>query len=65
MVYRDNILIYIKEIGQAHIDAVCWVPNELRKHGLFGNLKKCHFDKDEVWFLSYIVSAQKVKIEDE
>ena len=37
----------------------------LKRHGLFANLKKCWFHKDEVCFLSYIVLAQGVKIEDE
>ena len=36
----------------------------LRKHGLFANLKKCQFHKDEVHFLGYIVLAQGVRIED-
>ena len=39
--------------------------NKLKKHGLFANLKKCCFDKDEVRFLDYVVSAQGVRIEDE
>ena len=37
----------------------------LRRHGLFANLKKCRFHKDEVCFLGYVVSAQGVRIEDE
>ena len=36
----------------------------LKRHKLFANLKKCRFHKDKVCFLSYIVLAQKVKIED-
>ena len=38
--------------------------NKVRKHGLFANLKKCHFNEDEVRFLGYVVSAQKVKMEE-
>ena len=30
IVYLDDILIYTKDAGQAHINAVCWVPNKLR-----------------------------------
>ena len=41
IVYLDNILIYTKDPGQAHVEAVCWVLENLRKHGLFANLKKC------------------------
>ena len=65
IVYLNDIFIYIKDPGQAHIDAVWWVLEELRKNGLFANLKKCRFHKDEVRFLGYIVWAQGVKIEEE
>ena len=40
------------------------VLEELRKNSLFANLKKCRFDKDEVCFLGYVVSAQGVRIEE-
>ena len=65
IVYLDDILIYTKDIGQIHVNAVRWVLNKLKKYGFFANLKKCCFYKDEVQYLSYIVSAQRVKIEDE
>ena len=65
IVYLDNILIYTEDAGQAHIDAVWWVFKELRKYGLFANLKKCWFYKDEVQFLGYVVSAQGVRMKDE
>ena len=55
IVYLDDILIYTKDVGQAHVNAVCWVLNKLKKHGLFANLKKCCFYKDEVRFLGYVV----------
>ena len=60
IVYLDNILIYTKDPGQAHIEAIYWVLENLRKHGFFANLKKCRFHQDEVCFLSYIVSTQEV-----
>ena len=65
IVYLDDILIYTKDAGQAHVNAVRWVLNKLRKHGLFANLKKCRFHKDEVRFLGYVVSAQGVRMKDE
>lgn len=37
----------------------------LRKNGLFTNLKKCRFYKDEVQFLVYVISSQGICIEDE
>ena len=65
IIYLDDILIYIKDPGQGHVEAVKWVLDVLRRHGLFANLKKCQFHKDEVRFLGYIVSPQGVKMEDE
>ena len=64
IIYLDDILIYTKDVNQAHIDAVRLVQNKRRKHGFFTKLKKCCFHKDEIWFLGYVVSAQRVKMED-
>ena len=64
MVYLDDILIYTKDAGHAHVDAVRWVLNKLRKHSLFANFKKCCFYKDRVRFLGYVMSAQGVKMEE-
>ena len=44
------------------LSAGCWL-NKQRKYGLFANLKKCHFHKNEFRFLDYVVSAQGVRIE--
>ena len=65
IVYLDDILIYTEDPGQGHVEAVRWVLDVLRRHGLFANLKKCRFHKDEVRFLGYIVLAQGVRMEDE
>ena len=65
IVYLDDILIYTKDTGQAHVKAVCWVLENLRKHDLFAHLKKCRFHQDEVRFLGYVVSTQGVRMEDE
>ena len=46
------------------MEAVKWVLDILRRYGLFANLKKCRFHKNEVCFLGYIVSAQGVRRED-
>ncbi len=56
IVYLDNILIYIKNLGQAHIEGIGWVFENLQKHGLFINLKKCWFHQAKVCILSYVVS---------
>ena len=65
IVYLDDILIYTKDAGQGHIEAVRWVLGELRKHGLFANLKKCRFHQQEVRFLGYVVSSQRIRMEEE
>ena len=65
IVYLDDILIYTEDQGQGHVEAVRWVLDLLRKNGLFANLKKCRFHKDEVRFLGYVVSSQGIRIEDE
>ncbi len=41
------------------------VLEQLRKHGLYANLKKCRFHEDEVRFLGFVVSAQGIKMEEE
>ena len=65
IVYLDDIFIYTEDQGQGHVEAVWLVLDFLRKNGLFTNLKKCRFHKDEVRFLGYIVSSQNIQIEDE
>ena len=39
IVYLDDIFIYTKDPGQGHVEAVRWVLDVLRRHGLFANLK--------------------------
>ncbi len=63
--YLDNILIYTEDPGQPHVEAVRWILKQLRKHGLYANLKKCQFHEDEVRFLGFVVSAQGIKMEEE
>ena len=64
IVYLDDILIYTEDLGQGHVEAVRWVLDVLRKHGLYANRKKSRFHKDKVCFLGYVVAAQGVKMED-
>lgn len=65
IVCLDDILIYTEDRGQGHVETVQWVLDILWKHGLFANLKKCRFHKDEVRFLGYVVSAWGARMEDE
>ena len=64
IVYLNNIRIYIDDTSQPDIEAVHWVFDQLQKHGLFANLKKYWFHQNEVWFLSYIVFALGIQIEE-
>ena len=65
IIYLDNIFIYTKDLGQAHVNAIWWVFKDLRKHSLFANFKKCQFHKNKVWFLRYVLSAQRIQMEEE
>ena len=65
IIYLDDILIYTKDPGQSHIEAVRWVLDQLWKYSLFDNLKKCRFHQDEVCFLGYIVLSKGISMEAE
>ena len=41
--HLDDILIYIKDRGQGHVEVVQWVLDLLKKNSFFANLKKCQF----------------------
>ena len=47
------------------MEAIMWALKELWKQSLFANLKNYHFHYKVVCFLSYIVSKQKICIEEE
>ena len=51
IIYLNDILIYIKDPGQPHVEVVRWVLDQFRKYFLFANLKKCYFHQDEIRFL--------------
>ena len=63
IVYLDDILIYTEDPGQLNMDAVHWVLEQLRKYGLFANLKKCCFHQGEIQFLGFVVSSQGIRTE--
>ncbi len=65
VLYLDDILIYTEDSGQPHIEAVWWVLEQLRKHSIYANLKKCQFHEDEVQFLGFVVLAQGITMEEE
>ena len=63
--YLDDIFVYTEDQGQSHVEAIRWVPDILKKNGLFANLRKCRFYKDEMWFLGYVILSQGIQMEDE
>ena len=65
IVYLDDILIYTKDLRKAHVEAIQLVLEVLRKYGLYANLKKCRFHKDEVRFLGFVISRNNIRIEEE
>ena len=63
IIYLDDILIYTKDPGQPHVEAIRWVLDQLSKYSLFANLKKYHFYQDEIHFLGYVVSSKGISME--
>ena len=55
IIYLDAIFIFIKNLGQTHVNDIWWVLKKLRKNGLFANLKKVCFYKNEIRFLEYVL----------
>jgi hypothetical protein len=64
VVYFDNILVYSKSLDE-HVDYLHCVLAVLRKEKLNANLKKCSFYLDKVVFLSYVVSAKGIAVDEE
>ena len=62
IIYLDNILIYIKDFGQPHVEVIYQVLDQLQKHFFFVNLKKCWFYQNKICFLRYVVLLKKISI---
>lgn len=60
IIYLNNILIYIKNPSQLHINNVKWILDLLWKNSFFANLKKYQFHKNKVRFLELVILAQKI-----
>ncbi len=65
IVYLNDILICTKSKNKEYVKVIRWVLEQLWKHLLYANLKKCWFYQEEVRFLGYIVSYQGIQIEEE
>ena len=64
VVYFDDILVYSKNLDE-HINHLHCVLAVLRKENLYINLKKYSFCMDKVVFLSYVVSAKGIEVDEE
>jgi hypothetical protein len=64
IVYLDDVLIYSssKEEHEVHVKAIV---KALVEAGLYGNVNKCEFEKEEVTFLGYVVTPEAVQMEPE
>ena len=64
MVYFDDILIHNKSKGE-NVEHLREVFKVLRENKLYANLKKCTFIQNSLLFLSYMVSSEGIKIDEE
>ena len=62
IIYLDNILIYSNNPAD-HKKHVCKVLHCLRENGLYTCPDKCHFSKDTVEYLSFILSKDGLKMD--
>jgi len=64
VVYFDDILVYTKTFDD-HMKHLKVVFETLWDSKLYGKLTKCHFCKESVVFLGYIISTRGVKVDEE
>ena len=62
MVFIDDILVYSKD-AQEHEQHLKTVLQTLMEKKLYAKLSKCDFWLKEVSFLSYIVSAEGIRVD--
>lgn len=64
IVYFDDIFLQTGSEGKKHVKVVGEMLNELQKHLLYVNLKKCRFYNEEVRSLWYIISHQGIQMQE-
>ena len=60
-VYLDDILVY-SESASEHVEHLCAVFEQLRKHKLYAKQKKCTFAERSIKYLGHIVENGKVRV---
>ena len=63
MAYLDDILVYIEESLEHHVDCVKKVLRRLARRDLKLNAKKCEFHKNEVDFLGFLIGTSGIKLD--
>merc|ERR1711879_725265 len=63
VVFVDDITVYSNTFEE-HMDAIERAFNVLRDHGHSARLDKCHFFKEEIEILGYVVNSLGIKPSD-
>ena len=64
IVYFHDILVYSRD-EQDHANHLHQVLNILAQEELYGDLEKCHSFTPQVIFLGYVVSAQRIHVDED
>ena len=64
VVYFDGILVFNNN-KEDHLQHLKTILDELRKHQLYANLKKCRFLQESLVFLGLVISSKGVKMDSE
>ena len=62
IVYWDDILIFNKT-KEEHLEHIRKILQRLKEEKLLINLKKCSFMQDEIVYLGFVISADRLKMD--
>lgn len=64
IIYLDDVLVFSRD-KESHTVHLRQVLNRLEKAGLYANIEKCEFYRDEVHFLGFVISKRGVSMDPE
>lgn len=64
IVYLDNILVYTKDSSQLYIKAMFQMLKQFQKYNFFIHSNKYRFYQNEIKFLSFVISTERIIIEE-